>query len=177
MTLRGLTRPQAALLVLALFLILDAVLFSLIQNDRQTSLRLEGEVAAARRAARETGDPEALRRQIATAQEKLKLSSSRLPEKVDNIGLLTHILQAAKGNVELMAIEMRPPTTERMGGGVYSIFAVQVRASGNAQQVERFLGTVEKGPYNSLMLSDVTMSQSSHLWDVRFQVQVFIQPS
>jgi tetratricopeptide (TPR) repeat protein len=96
--------------------------------------------------------------ELATLQAQLASVQFAFPSEVDSTEVLAHVLATASAHdVTLRQVQARDPVTSTLGTGTYRVFSYDVEAEGELADIAAFLGALESGSIETLMLDQVRL--------------------
>ncbi len=96
--------------------------------------------------------------ELVTVEADYNAAQLSFPTEVDSTEVLAHVIAtAALNRVTLRSIQAREPVSSTVGSSSYLIFAYDVAAEGELDNVSAFLTQVEKGPVGTLNLDQITI--------------------
>jgi tetratricopeptide (TPR) repeat protein len=98
----------------------------------------------------------AIEAEQATVQAELMTARLAFPSEVDSTEVLAHVVAAAAiNNANLRQLQARDPITATIDELAYLIFAYDVRAEGELDDLSAFLTDLESGPVGTLSLDQI----------------------
>ena len=95
---------------------------------------------------------------LVTVEADYNAAQLSFPSEVDSTEVLAHVIAtAALNRVTLRSIQAREPVSSTVGSSSYLIFAYDVAAEGELDNVSAFLTQVEKGPVGTLNLDQIAI--------------------
>jgi len=120
-------------------------------------------------------DPEALKRQLAEAQERLAKQQARFPSDTESAAVLDKFLAVAKEhNLLILRLDTQPLAQQKTAGGTYQVARYSIQARGDMTRLPAFFRAAAQrtGPV-PLAFDNLTITSAPGGDDLRFDLVVY----
>ncbi len=119
----------------------------------------------------------ALERELAEVQRKLA-EEAPFPKEIDNLELLNSIINAVQdAGIGSYSYTPGGVGTVGIGGRTYKAnsYAIELTSDEQLRRLIKFLGLIEKLPYDTLEINDITLSSAGETWGLDFNIEIITQ--
>jgi len=112
------------------------------------------------------------------AQKNELSAKPQFPSALPVVDLMLYVANGAALFPPVNIIEVNPATrvdTEVIGGKGYRAYRTQVTVTGTLSKIISFLEYIERSPFNSIKIEDVSLSGSADSWQCKFTIAVITQ--
>jgi len=178
--MRGLTRNQLVLILVAVVLVAVSVVFVVLwlqAQSYQAAVIRDIEKTQANIARMSVDyDIDRLSRELAALEADL--AEAPIPTEVDNVEVFDDIHEAAvKAKVDYDYEYKDKPVT--IGDTGYTAMTFEIVTSGSLKKMIKFLSLLEdlrETDYNTLRITDIELDlDESDTWDVQFDIEIIVQ--
>lgn len=145
-------------------------------QQRQEQGTLTSQIAVASDLLEEYDSPASLEQQLADAEARLAAEQASFPTRLSSTEVLDAVLQLAQeSQVEVLSLRAQSVSMERVGEHDYAVLRFNTGVEGSFSQVLAFLNLLEGGELETLILENVSISESAELCTASLDLAVYAQ--
>jgi len=167
---------RLAALIAAVLLLLVVVIVLLLQWQSAEDNRVEVEGEWKRADANLFNTRDQYNLNTLQAEENRLSAKPRFPAELPIVQLMLHVANGApQYRVSITEVAPAAVGSEAIGGKTYHAYKTRVTVTGTLTNIISFLKYIERGPFNSIKVEDVSLSGSGGDWRGKFTIVVITE--